>query len=444
MNKQITDAIDKEIERIGSLNPDSRYKQTLQRARKTISQSLVTSKKELLELHGIGPRIASLADHLFEPEQKRKREYVPPLGSPSYALTLGLLEIGQMDLNAAFDHCSQYVSPRSMDVSLFEWNDAKTQLVQNNIATVNDGKIKLTEFGEKLAERIYLCVTRIGSIEKPLTKSYSTGTIKSKPLSTESYLDEFEIKLLIDNREHVHSDRDFFQKHLRERGINCETMTLAVGDFLWIAQKRDVSVVLDVVCERKRTDDLAASIRDNRWRDQLSRLTKSGCHVFYLVEELNAFCVDFQGLLSAQVQSMLHGCHVVHLKNTQETINFLEQTHKLIQKKFFNKRLLYSTKKQQNVHQTLKSFQLELMKPQTQTLQTLFTKMLMAIHGVSIDKARVLSKKYKTISEFYYSLITDDTPSLTLEKLTESEIGRRKLGPNISMRISDLMTLSNY
>jgi crossover junction endonuclease MUS81 len=49
---------------------------------------------------------------------------------------------------------------------------------------------------------------------------------------------------------------------------------LPVGDGIWIARHRKflTEYVLDFIVERKNVADLASSIRDNRYKDQKSRL----------------------------------------------------------------------------------------------------------------------------------------------------------------------------
>lgn len=65
--------------------------------------------------------------------------------------------------------------------------------------------------------------------------------------------------------------------------------SLKVGDFTWIAKHKynpDQELVLPYVVERKRMDDLAASIKDGRFHEQKFRLRRCGLkNVIYLVEK---------------------------------------------------------------------------------------------------------------------------------------------------------------
>ncbi|RKP09827.1 restriction endonuclease type II-like protein [Thamnocephalis sphaerospora] len=100
----------------------------------------------------------------------------------------------------------------------------------------------------------------------------------------------FEIVLLLDNREVKHrKDRTYLQRELESRGVHVETRALELGDMLWVARKtgddHGEELLLDMIIERKRIEDLIASIKDGRYHEQKARLQRSGIeHVVYLVE----------------------------------------------------------------------------------------------------------------------------------------------------------------
>jgi crossover junction endonuclease MUS81 len=88
----------------------------------------------------------------------------------------------------------------------------------------------------------------------------------------------YEIILVLDTREiESKSNRDRFAEKLEAKGVKLETRALRLGDVLWIARKLDGmggeedECVLDYVLERKRLDDLCASMRDNRYHEQSVR-----------------------------------------------------------------------------------------------------------------------------------------------------------------------------
>ncbi|KAG4989058.1 hypothetical protein JHK85_032041 [Glycine max] len=69
--------------------------------------------------------------------------------------------------------------------------------------------------------------------------------------------------------------------------IQIEVRRLPVGDGIWIARHKTLNseYVLDFIVERKKTNDLCSSIRDNRYKDQKLRLLRCGLKkLIYLVE----------------------------------------------------------------------------------------------------------------------------------------------------------------
>jgi crossover junction endonuclease MUS81 len=87
-------------------------------------------------------------------------------------------------------------------------------------------------------------------------------------------------------------------RHLAATAVPYNERALNIGDFLWVARERTAEVagrfrqapprelVLPFLVERKRQDDLWASIKDGRYEEQKFRMKNSGLeHLFYLVEE---------------------------------------------------------------------------------------------------------------------------------------------------------------
>lgn len=84
----------------------------------------------------------------------------------------------------------------------------------------------------------------------------------------------FELVLVLDNREvREKRDRQYIQDGLEANGVTIETRALPVGDVLWLLRRRgqpasDDDLVAGSVIERKRMDDLLASMKDGRLREQ--------------------------------------------------------------------------------------------------------------------------------------------------------------------------------
>ncbi|MES1911636.1 MAG: hypothetical protein MHM6MM_004041 [Cercozoa sp. M6MM] len=98
-----------------------------------------------------------------------------------------------------------------------------------------------------------------------------------------------QVVLLIDNREELQrKKKNAFCQKLREAGVQCEIRALALGDFAFVARdplNLEQEVVLNCLVERKKLDDLVASIKDGRYREQKFRLDTCGIsRIVYLLE----------------------------------------------------------------------------------------------------------------------------------------------------------------
>jgi crossover junction endonuclease MUS81 len=85
---------------------------------------------------------------------------------------------------------------------------------------------------------------------------------------------------------------------LKKNGVILEVVRLSVGDFVWVCREkantaqnrnrltisRSAELVLPYVVERKRSDDLAGSIKDGRFHEQKFRLQQTGLTTIYLIE----------------------------------------------------------------------------------------------------------------------------------------------------------------
>ena len=138
---------------------------------------------------------------------------------------------------------------------------------------------------------------------------------------------EYDIVLLVDAMEVTggssggkKSRKALTVEQLESLKVPFETRKLSIGDFIWVARNKHFweelnkeydteqqngkkltakrsrelkeaamaqELVLPYIVERKRTDDLRASIMDGRYKEQKQRLSQCGAsNVFYLVEEI--------------------------------------------------------------------------------------------------------------------------------------------------------------
>ncbi|KAF8217721.1 ERCC4 domain-containing protein [Mycena galopus ATCC 62051] len=142
----------------------------------------------------------------------------------------------------------------------------------------------------------------------------------------------YTVKLVLDHREQGKNDREAIAKALRARGVDVVRRALEIGDVAWIACSKEdgAECALDVVLERKRLDDLVASIinKDNRFHEQKFRLHQSAMsRVLYLVEEYDTQRQKEQWAL--QISTALSSTQVVdgflvkETKNLNDTIAYL-------------------------------------------------------------------------------------------------------------------------
>ncbi|KAG2603282.1 crossover junction endonuclease MUS81-like isoform X1 [Panicum virgatum] len=111
--------------------------------------------------------------------------------------------------------------------------------------------------------------------------------------SNEEFLEAYEVVLILDDRENFGSrsrkvaSRKVADNICSQFNVSVEVKRLPVGDGIWIARHRKflTEYVLDFIVERKNVADLGSSIRDNRYKDQKSRLQNCGLRkLIYLVE----------------------------------------------------------------------------------------------------------------------------------------------------------------
>lgn len=162
----------------------------------------------------------------------------------------------------------------------------------------------------------------------------------------------FTIQLLLDNREvRAKHDRDYIANTLSSSGVAPITRSLAVGDIMWIAYEHAAphrEIVLDYIVERKRLDDLVASIKDGRFHDQKFRLAKSGVkNIVYIIEDYSMGTVEgpIQEAIDTAISSMqvVNGFFVKKTAKLDDTIRYLVRMTKMLEG-------VYSVSRHPNAH----------------------------------------------------------------------------------------------
>lgn len=122
---------------------------------------------------------------------------------------------------------------------------------------------------------------------------------------------DYEVILVIDIGEAKSKTNCEVQKKIAKHDVRSVVKKLHIGDFVWVAShKTDTSkkFVLPYIIERKRLDDLAQSIKSDRFHEQKFRLKQCGIeNVIYLVENLKAsnYGLPFETLTQAIANTLI-------------------------------------------------------------------------------------------------------------------------------------------
>ncbi|PIA17124.1 ERCC4-domain-containing protein [Coemansia reversa NRRL 1564] len=326
---------------------------------------------------------------------------------------------------------------------------------------------------------------QIQSRSAVLSRSSSAGVTFSRQTSAAAASDielddlvcypksQYDIVLIVDNREvHSTADRGLIERELEKHGIIIEIRPLTVGDYLWIARAKSSSIykgfpdiVLDYLVERKRMDDLCASIRDGRYREQHSRIHSTGfTNVFYIVEGNDPDAVSRLG--EAAVNSALsriqinHGFHLKCPPSFEATLKLLRQTTKTLQSvlediyaipdNFVGLKGFADMKKNLQLkfpHVCLAmSFDAyDAVSNKSGSLSTgeIYLRMLMTLRGISADKALTVGNRYQTPTQLINELKNSEDGDKTVEELVISGTCR-KIGPALGKRLTQFWTSESF
>eukprot|EP00842_Homolaphlyctis_polyrhiza_P002121 jgi/Hompol1/290/HPOL_005290-RA len=287
----------------------------------------------------------------------------------------------------------------------------------------------------------------------------------------------FDVFLVLDSREVVKkTQRQFFQTELEQLGVKVLTRSLALGDFIWIAKRKaatqhaslfDDEIVLDTVVERKLLDDLIASIKDDRFKEQKFRLSSCGLqNVVYLVEEVmsaDAVGFGYDKIFAAMTQTqVLEGFSLKRTFSPIETVNYLLSLTRVISATYLNQDLcgLRST---DVTKETLQGMREKLAASRSETillsfdayqsintktgsykLQDIWIRQLMCLRGVSAEKAAAITARYPTALSLMQALSAATDRSSKVALFRDLGEGRRAIGASLAQSIADYFDASSY
>ncbi|EDO15162.1 hypothetical protein Kpol_440p9 [Vanderwaltozyma polyspora DSM 70294] len=285
--------------------------------------------------------------------------------------------------------------------------------------------------------------------------------------------DAFEILPIIDHREvKSKADREFFINAFERKGMKADMKQLALGDIIWVARHKisGYQCVLNTIVERKRLDDLADSIKDNRFMEQKNRLEKSGCkHIYYLIEETIGSSIGGMGeALKTSLWLILiyYRFSMIRTSNSDDTVEKLFALHQVIKKQYEGRDLIVlfpgELNSQDDYKKILSFFKEEFERSNTvecchsfecfqdvmgkgdmKTVRELTINVLMYIKGVSLEKAIAIQNVYPTLNHIlmaYKECKNDEEARLLLFKQLGNAPGAKKITKSLSAKIAETFT----
>jgi crossover junction endonuclease MUS81 len=468
-------------------------------------------------------------------KQRKLKPYVPALRSGSYAILLALSALDEDEalskeqiISRAQEFCdASFTVPTQANTFYTAWQSMKT-LMGKNLVYVRGGarkKYLLTPEGLDCVRSIKAASDptqgRLGTfVEKERSTANDNGNANADffdldpgspsralesphkksvldvvPLGTTSALPTFDtiklpagsftVRLILDNREvRSKQDRDFIQKELYEQGVDAIVRPLPLGDTLWVAKMKDPDllsrlgadgdeILLDWIVERKRLDDLVASIKDRRFQEQKFRLRKTGVkNVIYVIEEFKMHNDHYEQHIQSAIAStiVVDGFSVQKTQTIQHTVKYLARMTKMLTGIYESAPLhviptsvitsrnylpllahLHTTQPTTNFHITSTAFASLASKSDSLTLRDVYLKMLMCTRGVTGEKALEIQKRWKTPADFAQAFERCGEGEQGQKRKMElvsgqmgNLVGRKKIAKVLSVKISEVWGEVNH
>jgi len=274
----------------------------------------------------------------------------------------------------------------------------------------------------------------------------------------------FEILLCVDNTETAGGGvggrktlKAETVRHLAECGVAYDRRNLNIGDFLWIAREKIAAIpgqfqqraprelVLPYIVERKRLDDLWASVKDGRYEEQKFRMKSSGLtNLYYLIEDYSVQKQNWgqaargQMVTSEAIQQAIcntavqEGFTVVKTKDQRATIEHLTLFTRILQNKYKDSTLASCTQAdfadglvtdRETSLLTFPELNSAARKNRKMTLKEIFAKMLLRLKGLSVDMAQGLVEEFPTPTQFRDALLSVDTIDQRIKLIQDVSVG---------------------
>ena len=219
------------------------------------------------------------------------------------------------------------------------------------------------------------------------------------------------MEIIIDNRENniikiLETKEEFIKKNLD------------LGDIQYIQNDEIVYIV-----ERKTFDDLGASIKDGRYKEQKMRLLSNNNDIYYILEGNIDKCktINKKALLGSIVNMIFRdNIKVIFSENIEQTVEIIIQI-----KKKFNEGKFFKNKIDNEYVNSIKIKKKENMDKRTCNIVQLAT-----IPGVSKNTAEIIIENYLTMDKLIEEYKTNG-----IMLLKDLSLGKKKLGKVLSEKI---------
>lgn len=199
--------------------------------------------------------------------------------------------------------------------------------------------------------------------------------------------------MIIDNRE-----KDLINL-LNEKQIQFQSENLELGDILYKSDNNDILLI-----ERKTVNDLMASIKDGRHREQKLRLLKKqneGCNIFYLIEGSILYNKNKDTLYSAILNTLMRdNIKVIFTGLIEETVSFLIKIETKLD--FYKNQ---GNNGGNNVENNKYLNTIKTCKKENLTKEICFQAMLKQIPGISSLCAESISKIYPSMNDLLKNIM---------------------------------------
>ncbi|KAL1497572.1 hypothetical protein ABEB36_008508 [Hypothenemus hampei] len=342
--------------------------------------------------------------------------------------------------------------------------DILIENISNEEPKLHESALDIIEIEDDITDLIAKNVDPVK--KKTFTKSNSTTSVENTTTQKRSQIEDFSLLpfcfnviLYVDNQE-ISKHRDILLE-LSKHNIKHEVKDLKVGDFVWVCRDKQSNneLVLPYAIERKRMDDLAKSIKDKRYYEQKFRLKRSGIdNLIYLVEshgQNRCLSLPLDSLLQAATNTAIQeNFFVKFTSDLKETVQYLVNFTGALENIFKAKMLKSCSKDHQSIDlnsdvinlMTFKQFNLSSIKNKAMTITDLFTKMLIQINGMSVEKALSVTQKFSTpnlLRQSYLELSNTSSQEKLLANL-KNDISGKTVGSTLSNIVYQTFNKTQY